>query len=303
MLSFKDLSELGFTFVTTIRIVVLLLVNLAIFYLVYHQKNQNRFSSLVSPLTNLKYIGPIIIPAIFIGINTVVINGPFPVFTFSGDFTQMLPQFREIFNIQNPLTLNLSQALENLPRLDILFIALAVGSTFIFFKLIGIGRIVYQLKNNNQYSLVLVLLIFLLFTWSFLLQSRFEGSDIRYVTYFIPLLSIILVVGMNNRNISSDSTKIFFCLFVVLATFYFLHYSLYKWNYDNHFGGFWIEPKILSIMSWEEFRFAAVLSSGLLILELTRQKWSPLFNKYHLQKYSILILVALICIQVYNLST
>ena len=58
-----------------------------------------------------------------------------------------------------------------------------------------------------------------------------------------------------------------------------------------------------SIMNWEDLRFAAVVSSGLLILELVREKWSPLFNKYHLQRYSILVLIALMCIQVYNLST
>jgi hypothetical protein len=303
VLSFKDLTELGFTSVTTIRIVVLLLVNLAIFYLVYHQKNQNSFSSLVMPPSNLKYIGPIVIPVIFIGINTVVISGPFPVFTFSGEFTQMLPAFREIFDIANPLTLNLGQALENLPRIDILFISLAMGSTFIFFKIIGIVKIVYQLKNNNQYSLVLILLIFLLFTWSFLLQSRFETSDIRYAVYFIPLLSIILALGMNIKNISLPSTKIFIGLFIVLATFYIFHYNLYTWNYNDHFGGFWIEPNIRSIMNWEDFRFAAVVSSALLILELGREKLSLVFNKYHLQSYSSLVLIALICIQVYNLST
>jgi len=130
VLSFKDIIEFGFTFVTTSRIVVLVLVNLAIFYMLYHQKNQNSFSFLLNPLYNLIYIGPIVIPVIFIGINTATIMGPFPVFTFSGEFTQILPAFREIFNIPNPLTLNLSRALENLPRMDILFISLAMGSTF-----------------------------------------------------------------------------------------------------------------------------------------------------------------------------
>ena len=302
VLLFKDIIELGFTFVTTIRIVVLLIVNIAIFYLVYHQKNQINFSSLVIPLSNLKYVGPIVVSLIFVGINTIVIGGPFPVFTFTGDFTQMLPEFREIFAIPNPLTLNMNQALENLPRIDVLFISLAIGSTFLFFKLIGIGKIIYELKSDNQYSLVLILLISLLLMWSFLLQSRFEGSDIRYLVYFIPLLSIILVIGLNFNNISSPSRKTFFSLFIVLATFYFLHYNLYTWNYNEHFGGFWIEPNIRSIMNWEDFRFAAVVSAGLLMLEFGREKLSPLFNRYHLQRYSTLVLIALICIQVYNLS-
>jgi hypothetical protein len=303
VLSFKDIIELGFTPVATIRIIVLVLVNMAIFYLVYQQKNQNSFSSLVRPLSNLKYISPIVIPVIFIGINTVMIMGPYPVFTFSSEFTQMLPAFRQIFDISNPLTLNISQALENLPRIDILFISLAAGSTFIFFKLLGISKIIYQLKSNNQYSLVLILLIFLICTWSFLLQSRYEGSDIRYVTYFVPLLSIIMVIGISMRNVSSQSTKIFFCAFIVLATYYFLHNNLFIWNYNEHFGGFWIEPNIRSIMNWEDFRFAAVVLSGLLITVLVEQKLYPLSRKYHLYRYSILVLTALIIIQVYNLST
>ena len=215
VLSFKDLFELGFTFATTMRMVVLILVNTVIYYILSRLKNQDKFFSLVKPISNIKYIAPIIIPLIFISINTILFTGPFPVFTFSSEFAKLVPAYREIFDISNPLTLDILHTLENLPRIDILFISLAMGSVFIFFKLIGIGRIIYHLKNNYQYSLVLILLIFLLFTWSFLLHSRFQTSDIRYISYFVPLLSVILIIGMKIGNVSSPYSKIFYCGFII----------------------------------------------------------------------------------------
>ena len=301
ILSFKDSAELGFTFATTVRIVVLLLINLAIYYLAYQQKNQIKFSSLILPVSNLKYIAPIVIPIIFVTINMSTIEGPFPVFTFSGEFTKLLPSHREIFGISNPLTANIYQTLEKLPRIDILFISLAMGSIFIFFKLIGLGKIIYHLKANNQYSLLLILLILLLFTWSFLLQSRFQTSDIRYVAYFVPLLSIILVLGMNIRKVSSPSTKLFSYGSIVLATFYILHFNLFNWTYYKHFGGYWIEPVLKSIISWEDVTLAAIVIGGLLILEVGKEEFSPMINKCKLQRYSSLVLIVLIFIQAYTL--
>jgi hypothetical protein len=302
ILSFKDFTELGFTFATTVRIVVLLLINLAIYYLAYQQKNQIMFSSLILPVSYLKYIAPIVIPIIFVTLNMSTIDGPFPVFTFAGEFTKLLPAHREIFGISNPLTANIYQTLEKLPRIDILFISLAMGSIFIFFKIIGFGKIIYHLKVNNQYSLLLIFLILLLFTWSFLLQSRFQTSDIRYVAYFVPLLSIIIVIGMNIRKVSSPSTKIFSYGFIVLTTFYTLHFNLFNWTYDEHFGGYWIEPVLRSIISWEDVTLAAIVIGGFLILEVGKEEFSPMINKYNLQRYSSIVLVVLICIQVFTLN-
>jgi hypothetical protein len=302
ILSFKDFTELGFTFATTVRIVVLLLINLAIYYLAYQQKNQIIFSSLILPVSNLKYMAPIVIPIIFVTLNMSTIDGPFPVFTFSGEFTKLLPAHREIFGISNPLTANIYQTLEKLPRIDILFISLAMGSIFIFLKLIGLGKIIYHIKANNQYSLLLIFLLLLLFTWSFLLQSRFQTSDIRYVAYFVPLLSIILVLGMNIRKVSSPSTKIFSYGFIVLATFYILHFNLFNWNYDEHFGGYWIEPVLRSIISWQDVTLAAIVIGGFLILEVGKEEFSPMINKYKLQRYSSVVLIVLICIQVHTLN-
>ena len=202
-LSLKDLFEVGFINGTTIRLTALLLSNLAVFYILAQLKNQNKFSSLITPVSNFKYIVPLVIPIIFIVTNMIIFSGPFPIFTFSGKFSEFLPTYREIFDITNPLYLDLTQTLQSLPRIDILFISVAMGSVFIFFKLVGLARIIYQLKNNYQYSLLLVLLIFLLVIWAFLLQSGFQTSDIRYVAYFVPILSVILVIGMKIGRESS----------------------------------------------------------------------------------------------------
>jgi hypothetical protein len=139
---------------------------------------------------------PLVIPVIFIVSNIIIFGGLFPIFTFSGKFNEFLPTYRDIFGITNPLYLDLIQSLQSLPRIDILFFSAAMRSVFIIFKLMGLSGIIYQLKNNYQYSLLLVLLIFLLVIWAFLLQSGFQTSDIRYVAYFVPILSVIIVIGM-----------------------------------------------------------------------------------------------------------
>ena len=54
-------------------------------------------------------------------------------------------------------------------------------------------------------------------------------------------------------------------------------------------------------MTWYDVRFAAVVMSGLILLELGKEKYSPLVNKYNLQRYFGIVLILLIGIQSYNL--
>jgi hypothetical protein len=300
-LSFKDFFEFGLTYTIIIRLFTLLLLNFAIFYIVSQLKYQNKFSSLIRPLSNFRYLLPLVIPLIFIMTNMIAFGGPFPTFTFSDKLSELLPTYREISGIRDPLYLDLWQALQNLPRLDILFISVAMGSIFIFFKLLGLGRIIYDLKNNYQYSLLLILLIFLLVTWSFLLQSDFETSDIRHVAYFIPLLSIILVFGMVRGRVSSTYCKIFYYGVIVFATYCFLSLNLFIWNYNGHFGGFWIEPNKGSFITLDDLMVVAAVMGGLIILELGGQKFSPLIKRNNLQRYSSLVFILLFSVQLYFL--
>ena len=296
-LSLKDLFEVGFINGTTIRLTALLLSNLAVFYILAQLKNQNKFSSLITPVSNFKYIVPLVIPIIFIVSNIIIFGGPFPIFTFSGKFNEFLPTYREIFDITNPLYLDLIQSLQSLPRIDILFFSVAMGSVFIFFKLMGLTRIIYQLKNNYQYSLLLVLLIFLLVIWAFLLQSGFQTSDIRYVAYFVPILSVIIVIGMKIGK-ESPYNKLFSYGLIVLATFYFLRFNLFIWNYQNHFGGFWLEPNKGSLVTSVDVIMGAAIMGGLILLEIGGQKISVFTRSYNLRRYTIYAFVVILCIQV-----
>ena len=297
VLILKDLFEVGFIYGTTIRLTVLLLSNLAVFYILAQLKNQNKFSSLITPVSNFKYIVPLVIPIIFIVSNLIIFGGPFPIFTFSGKFNEFLSTYREIFDISNPLYLDLTQTLQSLPRIDILFISVAMGSFFIFIKLVGFGRLIRHLKNNYEYSLVLILLIFLLVTWSFLLQSGFEFSDIRHVLYFVPLFSVILVMGMKIGK-ESPYNKVYCYGLIVFATFYFLHFNLFIWNYQNNFGGFWVEPNKGSLITWVDVIIGAVIMGVLILLEIGGQKIFSFSRSYTLRRYIIYAFVVLLCIQV-----
>ncbi|TLX83545.1 MAG: hypothetical protein E6L04_08510 [Thaumarchaeota archaeon] len=104
-LSLKDLFEVGLIYGTTIRLTALLLSNLAVFYILAQLKNQNKFSSLITPVSNFKYIVPLVIPIIFIVSNIIIFGGPFPIFTFSGKFNEFLPTYREIFDITTTINI------------------------------------------------------------------------------------------------------------------------------------------------------------------------------------------------------
>gem|GEM_PF-1413913 len=301
VLSLKDLFEVGFTYLATIRLTWLLLSNLAVFFIVSQLKNQKKFSSLMMPVSNFKYVVPLVIPIIFIVTNLIILSGPFPVFTISGKFSEFLPTYREIFDITNPLYFDLLQTLQSLPRIDILFISIAMGSVLLFFKLVGLGRIIFDLKNNYQYSLILVLLIVLLTAWAFLLKSSFQISDIRYLAYFVPIFCVILIIGMKLRRQSSLYNKIFCYGLIVLVTFYFLHFNLFIWNYQNHFGGFWVEPKKDPLVTWQDVILGLALIGGLILLEIGARRISAFAKRYNLSRYTIYVFVALLSIQMYIL--
>ena len=297
-----------------IEVVVLLLANLAIFYIVFRSgsKSQNQFSTLITP-HYLKTLIPLVIPLIFIVNNLIVFSDIYPSFTFSSKLNQLATLHNQVFGLQNDNDVY-SNPIKNLekiiPRIDILFISIATGSIFIYFKLLGFTRILYELKGNAVYSLIIILFIFLLIIWSYLLQSGFERSDIRHVAYFIPILSIIIAAGLTIKKepfaSSSYYVLYYYCVIAVLTTYYILHYSIHTLNYDSHFGGFWVDPFKNPIMPLIDLAIGAALVGPLIPLIISQikehKKWS-LFKGYNIQKYSSFILVALLILEVYVLSS
>jgi hypothetical protein len=336
VLSFFGLFQNGFTNTNTIRLITLIIANIAVFYILTKvNKNQDNFTSLINRRT-IKYLIPLMIPLIFISSNMIMFNGPYggyrDIIFSSNEYNESVASYEAIFtSIQSDLYLNLSEALQKyLLRLDILLSSTAMGSILLFFKLHGFGKLLYfglknSIKNNYQYLLILILLIFLLVTWSYLLGSDFEdttdaytqnrGQGIRHTIYFVPLLSVILVVGMNPRKKLRSATssssllsqrqlyyKLIYYGIIVLATFYFLSYSLYTWSYHNHFGGFWIEPHKSPFMTLPDLGIAASLFGALMIFQLQEQKISLWLKKYNLQRYIAFGFMALLAVQIYVLS-
>ena len=169
------------------------------------------------------------------------------------------------------------------------------------------GKIIYLLKSNNQYSLVIILLIFLLIAWASLLQSGFKTSDIRHMTYFVPLLSIVLVIGMKPSRDSPTYWKLYCYSVIVFSTFYFLSTSLHTSNYNDKFEGFSIDPFKNPIITKLDLAVGIMLSSPLLIIGLIKLKKSPnTKKKFKLPKFPfafvVAILSALLVAQIYIFS-
>ena len=255
-LTFYDLLVNGITNIIILRVIILLVANIATFYILYQVKNQHQFSTLIP---SFKYLIILIIPSIFIISNMIIIKGPFPTLLFSHAFNQAAALYRQIFTeisfLSSQIINDPYDILLNLPRIDILFISVAMGSIFIFFKLLGIARLIRSLKNNSQYAMILILLIFLLVVWSYLLHSGFEGPSTRHMMYFLPLLSVIFVIGVNRKE---SHYKLYYYGVIVFATFYFLFYQLFLWNY-YYFDGFFIGRFKSSIMTPIDLAIGAAL--------------------------------------------
>jgi hypothetical protein len=88
----------------------------------------------------------------------------------------------------------------------------------------------------------------------------------------------------------------------VLATYYFLSFSLYTWIYNNHFGGFWIEPHKSLFVTLPDLGIAAFLFGALIIFEFKEKKISLRLKKYNLQRYLACGFIALLAVQIYVLS-
>ncbi|CAN5606168.1 hypothetical protein BH18THE1_BH18THE1_20380 [soil metagenome] len=307
VLSFLPLYLYYFVFYGAVEVtsgLLLVLSNIAVFFIVSRLKNQNKFSSLIRPVYII-CISPLVIPAIFIVSNVVMFNGVYPGIVFSDKYYEIADIGFGIFTTHSDKQQGISDLIKAIPRLDVLFASVAMGSTFIFFKFVGFARLIYYLKNNYEYSLVLILVIFLIVTWSFLLQSGFEISNIRHVLYFAPILSVIVIMGMKIGYKSSNYRRLYYYGVMVFVTYYFLVYNLISLN-SNNFVGLFIDPNKSPIITIVDLGFAAVLISPLIIRTVQKifspvsvQRKNSLFPKVLIvTSFSVLFLI-----QVYVLGS
>jgi hypothetical protein len=308
ILSFLPLYLYYFVFYGAVEItsgLLLIIGNIAVFFIVSQLQNQNKFSSLVRPVSNITYIAPLVIPAFFILTNVIIFNGVYPGIVVSEMYYKLVDIDVGIFATQSDKHQEISEMIMGIPRIDVLFISVAMGSVTIFFKLVGFGRLIRHLKNNFEYSLVLILVIFLLVTWSFLLKSGFEISDIRHVLYFAPLFSVILVMGMKIGRESSNYWKLYYYGIIVFMSYYFLKYNLVSLN-SNNFVGLFIDPFKSPIITIADLGIAAIVVSPLLIHKIrefyfpgSRQKENRLFPNV----LAVAIFSMLLVIQIYTLGS
>ena len=270
-LSFLPLYLYYFVFYGSVEIasgLLLVMSNMAVFFIVFQLKNQNKFSSLLRPVC-IAYMSPFVIPTIFVLSNIVMFNGVYPGIVYSDKYYETADIQFEIFALPHNSPLEISNLIKAIPRLDILFTSVAMGSVMIFFKLAGFGKLIYYVKNNYEYSLVLILVIFLLVTWAFLLQSGFEISNIRHVLYFAPILAVIVAAGMHIGHEASNIWRLYYYGLIVFMSYYFLVHNLTLLN-SNNFTGLFIDPIRNPIITKVDLTIAAILISPLIILTIRR---------------------------------
>ncbi len=236
------------------------------------------------------YLIPLALPIVFVVLNLVIIHGPYPVLSLSASAQQSLNSYRDLYGIQNNLFLNLSDALQKIPRVDVLFIALAAGPIFIFFKLRGFVMLIGKLKSNSQYVAILVSVILLLLIWSYF-DLGFQTSQIRHLAYFAPLLSVIIAMGMSRKGVPY---KLYYYGVIAYSFFYFLSNSVQAWFYSNKFAGFWIEPYNDPILGLSDIVILVAFMSPLIILELRENKIRQLFMKDELRKVQTFVVIPLV---------
>jgi hypothetical protein len=236
VLTIYDVYASGISYTILTRSVTLIGATCVLVFLGGYTRDRKPLSTVIK----LRFLFPFIIPMIVITLNFVSFMGPYPIMIFSAEHSETLQVYRAVFNTPDDLDWSASEAVLKMPRIDVLFTAIALGPAFILFKVHGLTKIIRELKTNTIYPLVLSMLTLMLVVWSYLLDSRFEGANIRHVIYFAPILSILIIACMRTETSYHRLYQIGVIVFVI---FYTLNNSLYTAQYDDGFGGFILDPK------------------------------------------------------------
>lgn len=284
-LSLYDLVQTGTTVTIILRLSTIVVANCIIIFVSSTIKNQVHFKSLI---ISAKYLIFFMVPLIFILSNIIMFSGPYPTIVFSPKFSHAIAEYRNIFEFQDRLLATFSEAIQHVPRIDILFTAVALGSALIFFKIYGVLKIIWEIRNNHQYALIIMLLVVYLALWSYLLDADYQKSAVRHLSYIIPVLLVALLVGLRNSGLQY---KIFAFGLIVASTYYFLFDNLEISNSGNVFRGIWIDPGKNPLISADNVKLAALLFSIWLLIRLIPEKYVKTvnFQKYQAILFSVLL--------------
>jgi hypothetical protein len=212
LLAINDFHYYGVTAHTTIRLIEISLASVGLFYVLSHLTKGEKATL---GFRNLIYFIPLLVPVIFLAINIIDIHGPYTIYVFSDSLNKSISSYHALMNIQDKHSLGLSDALENIPRIDILFTATLLGTLFIFFKLSGFITIIRKFKINADYATILIIFILQLTIWAYL-DIGTNPKDIRHISYFAPIFAVIIVSGLRRKTIPY---KLFYYVIIVLSTY------------------------------------------------------------------------------------
>lgn len=294
-LSFYDVLSHGFTNTVVIRLLVVIIANVVVFYIASLIKNQYHFSLLIKG--NLKYyLFPLMVPFLFITINVIAIHGPYITFTIDPEFNAFTSLQRQLMEKPSEIFFDLEQSLSHIPQIQLMFVSVQMGFVFLIFKIRGFVILIDEIKKNPQYALLLILTTIVLVTWSYLLGSDIEDQSNRHLLYIIPLFSVILVVGMKVKT--ENILHYLYCYgIIIFSTFFFLNYSLSMWIYQEGtiFSGFIIEK---SIGGFVELAIAIALVIPLILFRyLSKVTRFQKIKKSKVQNYVIIVCIVFVCAQ------
>ncbi|WP_148686648.1 hypothetical protein [Candidatus Nitrosocosmicus hydrocola] len=260
-LTFYDIVRDGLSSTTGLRLTSLLLCNAALVFLSHKFNDTLRMRSLIriSPFLLL-----IIIPGIFIVQNLIQMNGPYPTLMFSSDFNNSVLEYRNVFDVTNKLDQSLIDSVLQLPRLDLLFIATALSSFLIFFKVFGFLKLLRGIRKAfDHHSFLLIFVVILLLIWSYFLGSNFKESGIRHISYFAPFLAMIAILPFQSP---SKLTKLYILAVVAGSSYYVINFEVVVTYLDHYFNALWIDPFLSEIITIGSLLVGASIFIGYVII-------------------------------------
>lgn len=295
-LTIIDINNVGFTPIITIRLLTLVSGNAIIIAI---KKTVLRSENIRQLRNYLPLLFLFLIPLSFISTNLLLMKGPYPTIMFSSDFSNSLSEYRYIFDIENKLFQTFQESIHQIPRIDLLFFSTALGSLFIIFKFTGFLNLIKKIyQRENQYIFLATFLIILLIVWTYLLGSNYLEAGVRHIGYFIPFISIAIIMALNGNSILN---KLYIFAMVIFVLYYYLQFDLRINNQGDHFYAIWIDPFISPYINHIGLIIGLALFSGYCITNYLGKSLLEKIEKSNKRNYLYFIFPLITCLFFYIL--